>query len=413
MSQPLPYFLRPSSLAEFVGQKHLLGEQKPLRSFLESGAIPSMIFRGPPGVGKTTLAHIISKQLDAEFYHMSGVTSKKDDLKKIIEKAKQNQDYNINTIVFLDEVHRWNKAQQDTLLPYVEDGTIIFIGATTENPSFTINNALLSRCRVFVFEKLDEDTILEFLQKNITKVQKKYPNIVFEDEHLELISKLGNGDLRNALNVLESALLLISHETNKKNIKKTVKNKTLEMSLSKDIILQACEKMVYHDRNGEEHYNIISAIHKSLRDSDPDAACYRIQRMLSAGEDPLYVARRLLRFASEDIGPADNNALLLANQTYDAISKIWMPECDVFLFQLAIYLAKAPKNNIAYRVAIATRKDIQEFGNLPVPIHLRNSPTKLMKNLDYGKDYKYAHDFKDAKVDQEHFPKELKGRKYM
>lgn len=392
--EPIPSFLRPETLEDFVWQEHLVGDGKAIRIFLENAKIPSMIFWGPPGVGKTTLALIISKQIDADFYKMSGVTSKKDDLKKIIEQAKINLQYWKQTIVFLDEIHRRNKAQQDTLLPYVENWTVILIWATTENPSFTINNALLSRSRVFVFEKLEHKQILLFLKKNLKKIQDKYSDINISDENLELISKLGNWDLRNSLNILESAILIRK-----------------KWEITDQDILKAWQKAVYFDRDGEEHYNIISAVHKCLRDGDGNAACYWIQRMLAGGEDPLYIARRMLRFASEDIWPADNNALLLANQVYDAIAKIWMPECDVFLFQLAMYLAKAKKDNSAYRVAIQTRADVQKYWNLPVPMNIRNAPTKLMKEIWYGKWYKYFHDDMSAQ-DQQHFPDELKWRKY-
>ena len=394
--EPLSSYLRPKSLDEFVWQSHLVWPGKPLSIFLQSDKVPSMIFRGPPWCWKTTIAHIISQTLQADFFYLSWVTSKKDDLLKLVDQAKINFQYGKSTIIFLDEIHRWNKAQQDTLLPYVEKWTVILIGATTENPSFTVNNALLSRCRVFVFEKLSDEEIFDFIKKQFPLILKKHPNLQLTDEHILLISKLGNGDLRNALNILESTIFLAK-----------------EWIITDQIILQAWQKTVYYDRDGEEHYNIISAIHKSLRDSDPDAACYRVQRMLMGGEDPLYLARRLLRFASEDIWPADNNALLLANQVYDAVAKLWKPECDVFLFQLAIYLAKAKKDNIAYRTALATRADVEKYGNLPVPLHLRNAPTKLMEDLNYGKWYKYAHDYPDAKVDQEHFPPELKGRIYI
>lgn len=396
MFEPLSSYVRPQKLEDFIGQTHLVWPDMPLSVFLQSGKVPSMIFRGPPGCGKTTIAHIISQTIQADFFYLSWVTSKKDDLLKLVDQAKINFQYGKSTIIFLDEIHRRNKAQQDTLLPYVEKGTVILIWATTENPSFTVNNALLSRCRVFVFEKLSDQEIFDFIKKQFPLILQKHPNVVITDEDLFLISKLGNWDLRNALNILESTIFLAK-----------------EGNLTQDIILQAWQKTVYYDRDGEEHYNIISAIHKSLRDSDPDAACYRVQRMLIGGEDPLYLARRLLRFASEDIWPADNNALLLANQVYDAVAKLGMPECDVFLFQLTIYLAKAKKNNIAYRTAIATRQDVEKYGNLPVPLHLRNAPTKLMKHLDYGKWYKYAHDYPDAKVDQEHFPPELKGTIYI
>lgn len=394
--EPLSSYVRPQNLDDFVWQVHLVWPDKPLSIFLQSANVPSMIFRGPPWCWKTTMAHIISQTLQADFFYLSWVTSKKDDLLKLVEQAKLNSQYGKSTIIFLDEIHRRNKAQQDTLLPYVEKWTLILIWATTENPSFTVNNALLSRCRVFVFEKLSDEEIFDFIKKQFPLILKQHPKTSLTDEHILLISKLGNWDLRNALNILESSIFLAKNGT-----------------ITDQIILQAWQKTVYYDRDWEEHYNIISAIHKSLRDSDPDAACYWVQRMLMWGEDPLYLARRLLRFASEDIWPADNNALLLANQVYDAVAKIWMPECDVFLFQLAIYLAKAKKNNIAYMTAIETRQDVEKYGNLPVPMHLRNAPTKLMKELDYGKWYKYAHDYPDTKVDQEHFPSELKGRTYL
>lgn len=394
--EPLSSYLRPKSLEEFVWQSHLVWSDQPLSIFLQSGKVPSMIFRWPPGCGKTTIAHIISQTLQADVFYLSWVTSKKDDLLKIVDQAKLNFQYGKSTIIFLDEIHRWNKAQQDTLLPYVEKWTIILIWATTENPSFTVNNALLSRCRVFVFEKLSDQEIFDFIKKQFPLILKKHPDLKLTDEHILLISRLGNWDLRNALNILESAIFLAKTGV-----------------ITDQVILQAWQKSVYYDRDGEEHYNIISAIHKSLRDSDGDAACYRIQRMLMGGEDPLYLARRLLRFASEDIWIADNNALLLANQVYDAVTKLWMPECDVFLFQLALYLAKAKKDNSAYRTALATRADVEKYGNLPVPLHLRNAPTQLMKELKYGKWYQYAHDYPDAKIDQEHFPEQLKNRKYL
>jgi putative ATPase len=396
MFEPLSSYVRPQSLDDFVWQSHLVWPGKPLTIFLQSNNVPSMLFRGPPGCGKTTIAHIISQTLQADFFYLSWVTSKKEDLLKLVDQAKINFAYGKSTIIFLDEIHRWNKAQQDTLLPYVEKWTVILIGATTENPSFTVNNALLSRCRLFVFEKLSDEEIFDFIKKQFPLILTHYPDISITDEQILLISKLGNWDLRNALNIFESAIFLAKGGI-----------------ITDEIILQSWQKTVYYDRDGEEHYNIISAIHKSLRDSNGDAACYRIQRMLMWWEDPLYLARRLLRFASEDIWPADNNALLLANQVYDAVAKIWMPECDVFLFQLALYLAKAKKSNIAYTTAIATKQDVQKYGNLPVPLHLRNAPTKLMKDLEYGTWYIYAHDYPDAKIDQEHFPSELKGRKYI
>ncbi len=393
--EPLSSILRPKSLETFVGQHHLVDEWMPISTFLENKKIPSMLFWGPPGCWKTTLAEIIANSMQAEFFQLSWVRSKKEDLSAIIEKAELNLKYWTPTLVFLDEIHRWNKSQQDTLLPFVEKGTITLIWATTENPSFTVNNALLSRCRLFVFEKITPEDVFEFLSKQKETIKKHYLEIEISDDVLKFLAKNANWDLRNAINLLESALLLL-----------------WKWKLTEDHLIKAWTQQVYYDRDWEEHYNIISAVHKSLRDSDPHAACYWIQRMLVAWEDPLYIARRLLRFASEDIWLADNNALLLANQVYDAIQKVWMPECSIFLMQLAVYLARAPKSNLTEKIDLATKQDIQRYWNLPVPMHIRNAPTKMMKDLWYWKWYKYAHDYPWAKVDQEHFPDELKWRKY-
>ena len=393
--EPLSSILRPKDLSVFVGQHHLVDKWMPISTFLENKKIPSMLFWWPPWCWKTTLAEIIANSINAEFFQLSWVRSKKEDLSEIIKKAELNQKYWTPTLVFLDEIHRWNKSQQDTLLPFVEKGTITLIWATTENPSFTINNALLSRCRLFVFESITQEDIYKFLTKQKGNISKHYPEIVLTDEALIFLSKNANWDLRNAINLLESAILLL-----------------WKGEITEETLIKAWTQKIYYDRDWEEHYNIISAIHKSLRDSDPHAACYRIQRMLSWGEDPLYIARRLLRFASEDIWLADNNALLLANQVYQAIEKIGMPECWIFLMQLAVYLAKAPKSNLVYKIDLATKQDIQKYWNLPVPLHIRNAPTKTMKDLGYWEGYKYAHNYPWAKVDQEHFPKELKWRKY-
>lgn len=397
--EPLAFFLRPEKIEDMVGQEKILEN---IKTFIANGSIPSMIFWWTPWCGKTTLAFVLSKILKAEFYELSGVKSKKEDLNQILERANQNKAYGTKTILFLDEIHRRNKAQQDALLPFVESWLITLMGATTENPSFTINNALLSRCKVLVFEPLTEENIFDFFKKSEEKILSKYPNLKLNDEILKTISSLANWDLRNACNLLEASIML---------------NK--DWVISDEIIKQAFGKPTYYDRDWEEHYNIISAIHKSLRDSDPHAACYWIQRMLSAGEDPLYICRRLLRFASEDIWPADNNALLLANQVYDACHKIWMPECRVFLFQLALYLWKAPKNNVCEKIDMATMADVKKYWNLPVPMQIRNAPTKLMWELWYGKWYQYAHDHPEnrqadwtIKMDNQHFPDELKNRKY-
>lgn len=393
--EPLSSILRPKSLENFVGQTHLVWEDMPISTFIKNKKIPSMLFWGPPWCWKTTLAEIIASSINAEFFQLSWVRSKKEDLNVIIEKAELNQKYWIPTLVFLDEIHRWNKSQQDTLLPFVEKWTITLIGATTENPSFTVNNALLSRCRLFVFEKITPEEVYSFLVSQKEKIHKEYPDIEVPEDVLNFLSNAANGDLRNAINLLESALLLL-----------------WRWELTTEHLIKAWSQQVYYDRDGEEHYNIISAVHKSLRDSDPHAACYWIQRMLVAWEDPLYIARRLLRFASEDIWLADNNALLLANQVYDAVSKVGMPECWIFLMQLAVYLWRAPKSNLVYKIDNQTKADVQKYGNLPVPMHIRNAPTKMMSELGYWKWYKYAHDYPWAKVDQEHFPDKLKWRKY-
>jgi putative ATPase len=311
-----------------------------------------------------------------------------------------NREYNKRTILFLDEIHRWNKAQQDALLPYVEKGIITLIGATTENPSFTVISALLSRTKVFVFKQQTEENIFN-LVKRIAK--EEYPEITINKKELETMANLANGDIRSALNILEMAttLALAEQEDNKKA---KITNKILE---------NAVQKPIYYDKNGEEHYNIISAIHKSMRSSNPDAAAYWVERMLSAGEDPLYIARRLLRFASEDIGNADPHAVVMANSVYETCQKLGMPECGVSLIQLAIYLANAPKDNSAYMAERMIKKDIEEYGNLPVPLHIRNAETKLMKDLGYGKGYEYDHDLENKKSDQQCLPDKLKNKKYL
>lgn len=398
--EPLASKYRPSSLDGFIGQEHLVGESGPIRRFLQSGNIPSMIFWGPPGTGKTTLAYIISLNLYYDFYKMQAVASGKDALRKVIKIAIANQQYNKKTVLFLDEIHRWNKAQQDALLPYVEKGIIILIGATTENPSFTINSALLSRTKVFVFNQQTEQDI-ENLIKDIAK--KEYPDISLPKKSIEILGELANGDIRSALNILEMGATLV--QAAKGDKKKAI--------LSPETLYEVVQKPLYYDKHGEEHFNIISAIHKSMRSSNPDAAIYWVERMLSSGEDPLYVARRLLRFASEDIGNADPQAVILANSVYESCQKLGMPECGVFLIQLAIYLSNAPKDNSAYMAEIKAKEDIEKFGNLPVPMNLRNAESKLMKELGYGKGYEYDHDLESKKSKQQCLPDKLKGRKYI
>lgn len=398
--EPLASKYRPRTLEDFIGQEHLVGENGPIKKFIESGKIPSMIFWGPPGTGKTTLAYIISQDLYYDFYKLQAVNSGKAKLRKIIKKAMANREYNKRTILFLDEIHRWNKAQQDALLPYVEKGIITLIGATTENPSFTVISALLSRTKVFVFNQQTEEQIFNLL-KRIAK--EEYPEIKINKKELETMANLANGDIRSALNILEMSTTLALAE--KKDEKKA--------KITTEILENAVQKPIYYDKNGEEHYNIISAIHKSMRSSNPDAAAYWVERMLQAGEDPLYVARRLLRFASEDIGNADPHAVVMANAVYETCQKLGIPECGTALIQLAIYLSEAPKDNSAYMAENKIKKDIEEHGNLPVPLHIRNAPTKLMKDIGYGKGYEYDHNLKDKKSDQQCLPDKLKGRKYI
>jgi putative ATPase len=398
--EPLASKYRPNSLDDFIGQQHLVGPNGPIRKFLESGNVPSMIFWGPPGTGKTTLAYIISLSLYYDFYKMQAVNSGKEDLRKILKIAVNNQQYNKKTMLFLDEIHRWNKAQQDTLLPYVEKGIITLIGATTENPSFTIISALLSRTKVFVFNQHTSEDISILLKRVI---KKEYPDYKISKKIIDLISELSNGDMRSSLNILEMAVTL--SQANTKNGDKKI--------ISQKEIKEVVQKPLYYDREGEEHYNIISAIHKSMRSSNADAAVYWVGRMLSAGEDPLYIARRMIRFASEDIGNADPQALILANSVYEACQKIGMPECEIFLIQLAIYLSKAPKDNSTYIAELSVKEDIEKYGNLPVPLNIRNAETKLMKDLGYGKGYEYDHNLESKKSNQQCLPDKLKNKRYI
>lgn len=402
VNQPLASRLRPQNLDEFVGQTHLIGDGKILRRLIESDNITSLIFWGPPGVGKTTLASIIANKTHSTFINFSAVTSGIKEIKEVMTQAEQARKMGEKTIVFVDEIHRFNKAQQDAFLPFVEKGSIILIGATTENPSFEVNGALLSRCKVFVLQGLKTEDLVLLLKRAITdKRGFGDQKINIEDEHLEIIAKFANGDARNALSTLE--MVILNGNVNE-NGEITVTNETLEQCISK--------KSLLYDKNGEEHYNIISALHKSMRNSDPDAAVYWLARMLEAGEDPLYVARRVIRFASEDIGLADPRALELAVAAYNACHYIGMPECSVNLAQAVVYMSLAPKSNAVYLAYGTAKQDaIKELAE-PVPLVIRNAPTKLMRELDYGKGYQYAHDTEAKLTNMQCLPDSLAGKEY-
>lgn len=400
-TEPLAERLRPKTLDDFVGQKQLVGEGMILRKLIESDQIPSMIFWGPPGVGKTTLARIIAFQTKAEFITYSAVTSGIKEIKNVMEQADKNRIYGTKTILFIDEIHRFNKAQQDAFLPYVEKGSIILIGATTENPSFEVNNALLSRCKVFVLKSLDSSDIVNLLKRALTsKDGFGEEKISIDEECLSLIANFSNGDARNALNTLEMTLL----NSPKKDGEIVVDKSLIEQVTSK--------KSLLYDKKGEEHYNLISALHKSMRNSDPDAAVYWLARMLEAGEDPLYVARRVVRFASEDIGLADPKALQVAVSAYDACHDIGMPECSVCLTEAVIYMSMSPKSNAMELAYDSAREDAIKELDQPVPMNIRNAPTKLMKELGYGEGYIYAHDTKEKMAAMQCLPDNLKNKSY-
>ena len=401
-NEPLASRMRPTKLDEVVGQTHLIGENKILRKIIESDNVPSIIFWGPPGVGKTTLARIIANETKSEFITFSAVTSGIKEIKKVMEDAEANRKMGIRTIVFVDEIHRFNKAQQDAFLPYVEKGSIVLIGATTENPSFEINNALLSRCRVFVLKELSSDDILVLLKRAIHDERGfGKEKIDISEENLKAIADFANGDARSALTSLD--MIITNGEIEEDGTIK-VTDEIIENCLSKKTLL--------YDKNGEEHYNIISALHKSMRNSDPDAAVYWLARMLEAGEDPLYVARRIVRFASEDIGLADTNALNVAINVYQACHFIGMPECNVYLAEAVIYMSLAPKSNACDVAYMLASSDAKKMLDEPVPLVIRNAPTKLMKDLGYGKGYQYAHDTKDKLTNMECLPESLIGRTY-
>lgn len=385
---PLAAYLRPKNLSEVVGQTHLLQDSGWLVQAIKNDRVSSLIFWGPPGSGKTTLASLIAQETKADFVQLSATESGVKDLKQIIEKARSGKRLGVKTILFIDEIHRWNKAQQDALLPQVENGTVILIGATTENPSFAVNGALLSRVKVAVLESLNEEDLLLIVKRAVKTLKAK-----IKPEAARLLSRLANGDARKAINLVETAA---EHQAQ------------IDVAIVKQIINKP---NLLYDKTGEEHYNLISALHKSMRGNNPDAALYYLARMLEAGEDPLYIARRLVRFASEDVGLANNSALLLATAAFDACKNIGLPECGVHLAHATAYLAKSPKSIAVYAAFTEITAEVQKSGNLPVPLYLRNAPTKLMKDLGYAKGYKYTPLEDDSQ--QEYLPDALKGRKFL
>jgi len=396
INNPLADRMRPETLEEFLGQDEIVGEKKLLREAIKTDKIPSMIFWGPPGTGKTTLAFIIAKQTKSEFVRVSAVSSGLKDLREIIERAKVDQRLGKRTILFIDEIHRWNKTQQDGLLPHIESGLITLIGATTENPSFEVRGALLSRSRVFVFKQLTKESIGLIIKRALKDKKKGLGSlkIKIDKKAVDLLSLVSNGDARIALNILEYAASVSS-------------------KINVELIKEATQKAaLMYDRDGEEHYNIISALHKSMRGSDANAALYWLSRMVESGEDPLFIARRLVRFASEDIGLANSRALEQAVSAYQACHFIGYPECNVILAQAVVYMSKCKKSNELYVAYGKVADDVRKHGNLPVPLHLRNAVSKLMDEVGYGKGYKYSPSF-EYKEKQEYMPDKLKGKKYL
>jgi putative ATPase len=392
---PLAEQLRPYNLDNYIGQTHLVGEKAILRNAIESGNIPSMILWGPPGVGKTTLAFIISQYLNKEFYTLSAISSGVKDVRDVIEKASKSAN---NSILFIDEIHRFNKSQQDSLLGAVEKGIITLIGATTENPSFEVISPLLSRCQVYILKNLEKEDLLRLLETARLFLENQH-NISISIPETEALLRISGGDARRLLNAIE---LVVNMEKQQQKIE-----------ITNEMVLQIVQQnLALYDKGGEMHYDVISAFIKSLRGSDPNAAVYWLARMIAGGEDLKFIARRMLILASEDIGNANPNALLLANSCFDAVNKIGYPESRIILSQTAIYLATSPKSNASYAAIDEALALVSKTGDLPVPLHIRNAPTKLMKDIGYGKDYKYAHSFENNFVDLEFLPEKIKGKKF-
>jgi putative ATPase len=415
--------MRPESLDEFVGQEHLVGDGRILRDLIEGDRIPSLILWGPPGCGKTSLANVIAKTTGAHFITLSAVSSGVKDVKSVVEKARQHRSmFQASTILFVDEIHRFNKLQQDAFLPHVETGAITLIGATTENPSFEVIAPLLSRCRVIVLKPLDADAILTLLKRACTDEKRGLARfeIIVSDEDLRRVAMIADGDARFALGTLEIAVeLYMTREAREQSSDERLNRIPMEddemgarprVTIDVELIREALqEKSIRYDKAGDEHYDQISALHKAIRGSDPDAAIYWLARMIAGGEDPKYLARRMTRMAGEDIGLADPYALILASSVQSAVEFIGLPECDVHLAELAIYLACAPKSNRVYKAVGAVRKLIEETGSLPVPLHIRNAPTRLMKEQGYGEGYEYQHDFPDGFSKQRYLPETIDG----
>ena len=399
--QPLAARMRPSTLDEIAGQQHLLGPGKVLRRLISSDIISSMIFWGPPGVGKTTLARVIALQTKATFIDFSAVTSGIKEIRQVMMKAEENRAYGMRTIVFVDEIHRFNKAQQDAFLPFVEKGSIVLIGATTENPSFEVNSALLSRCKVFVLQALSREDILSLLRRALADERGfGKDRVTISEKALGAIADFSNGDARSALSTLE--MVVLNGDFDGESI--TVTRETLEQCISK--------KSLLYDKQGEEHYNLISALHKSMRNSDPDAAVYWMMRMLEGGEDPLYIARRVLRFAAEDVGLADPRAMEVGVAAYQACHFIGVPECSVHLAEAVVYMSLASKSNAMEMAVNEAKEAIEKEPDAPVPLVIRNAPTRLMKNLNYGKGYQYAHDYAEKMTAMQCLPDALKDRQF-